>query len=234
MIRLVESILRTALRIYLNLSSQPKGGLTGQWVSWFFHILLMVSGCFSKEVLKTRSNLTRGFWWLQSGLDRVRWSFKWLQSGQEEEEARGGGKYLGWFVGQPDQQTWTGLSTFEQQTVGIVLIWLKPDPYREFRGKGKNTIDRIKLRHTGWVTCGTLCGILCRTGRVAVTPLWVTPLDVCGTGMPLAHPQRDLMIMKCFFALFVLLSMEHVHLEQKQVIVFIFDKRINLLEIWFI
>ena len=152
MIRLVESILRTALRIYLNLSSQPKGGLTGQWVSWFFHILLMVSGCFSKEVLKTRSNLTRGFWWLQSGLDRVRWSFKWLQSGQEEQEARGGGKYLGWFVGQPDHQTWTGLSTFEQQTVGTVLIWLKPDPYREFRGKGKNTIDRIKLRHTGWHT----------------------------------------------------------------------------------
>ena len=52
----------------------------------------------------------------------MRWSFKWLQSGQEEEEARGGGKYLGWFVGQPDQQTWTGLSTFEQQIVGIVLI----------------------------------------------------------------------------------------------------------------
>ena len=47
-------------------------------------------------------------------------------------------------------------------------------------------MDRIKLRHTGWVTCGTVCGILCHTGWVAVTPLWVTPLDVCGTGMPLA------------------------------------------------
>ena len=66
------------------------------------------------------ATLVTGFKWPQSRLDRVRWSFKWLQSGQEEEEARGGGKYLGWFVGQPHQQTWTGLSTFEQQTVGLV------------------------------------------------------------------------------------------------------------------
>ena len=88
-------------------------------------------------------------------------------------------------------------------------------------------MDRIKLRHTGWVTCGTVCGILCHTGWVAVTPLWVTPLDVCGTGMPLAHRQKNSMIMKCFFAL----SMLHIHLEQKQEIVFIFDKKINMLEI---
>ena len=66
------------------------------------------------------ARLVTGFKWPQSRLDRVRWSFKWLQSGQEEEEARGGGKYLGWFVGQPHQQTWTGLSTFEQQTLGLV------------------------------------------------------------------------------------------------------------------
>ena len=34
-----------------------------------------------------------------------------------------------------------------------------------------------------------------------------------------------------FFALSVLLSMEHIHLEQKQEVVFIFDKKINMLEI---
>ena len=34
-----------------------------------------------------------------------------------------------------------------------------------------------------------------------------------------------------FFALSVLLSMEHIHMDQVQEIVFIFDKKINMLEI---